>query len=161
MINSIMPVYKRKSMIFEYGKGSYVYDNMGVSYLDFGSGIAVNCLGHVHPRLVNALQEQSKKLWHVSNLYLTDKLIQVSERYVRDTFADTIFFCNSGAESLECAIKMTRKYHYNKGNTNKNRIITFSSAFHGRTMAALSASNRKGIDEGFHPMLDGFRCCGV
>lgn len=155
-IQPVLPVYNRSSICFEHGKGAYLFDTQGKKYLDFGSGIAVNSFGHAHPRLVSALKSQADKIWHVSNLYTIPELDRLGNRYVQSSFADTAFFCNSGTEAIECAIKMVRKYHDDTGNPDKFRIITFTGAFHGRTMAAISASNRARVMDGFGPALEGF-----
>ena len=138
----IMPTYGIQSLEFIKGRGCYLYNKNGEKYLDFASGIAVNSLGHCHPRLVNALIEQSKELWHVSNLYKIEKREKFAKTLCEKSFADKIFFTNSGTEAIECGIKIIRGYHsYHK--TGKNEIITFDGAFHGRTFGALSAQNNK------------------
>ena len=141
MVDSVLPVYARSKLCFERGEGSYMYTPEGERYLDFAAGIAVNALGHSHPSLVDALVNQAQRLWHVSNMYTIPNLNELGDKYVKHSFADTIFFCNSGTEAVECGIKMIRKYHDDTGNPDKYRIITFTGAFHGRTMAAISASN--------------------
>lgn len=151
-----MPLYNRAKICFEYGEGAYIYDTNGKKYLDFAAGIAVNSLGHSHPHVVNALIEQARKFWHCSNLYEIPGLNKFAERLVNASFADTVFFCNSGAEAIECGIKMVRKYHDETGNPDKYCIITFKGAFHGRTMAAVSASDPEKLIKGFEPALDGF-----
>jgi len=152
--NSILKTYNRYQLSFLRGKGSWLLGNDNSWYLDFGSGIAVNILGHSHPSLIKALNKQSKLLWHTSNLFKIDNQEKLADFLVEKTFADKVFFTNSGAESIECAIKIARKY----GNTykkKKNKIISFSGAFHGRTYGALSISGSKKISEGFEPILDG------
>ncbi len=153
---SLLPVHKRFDVIFSHGEGSYLFDNNGKKYLDFGAGIAVNALGHCHPKMVEAITTQAKKLWHVSNIYNGNELNKYANRLVANTFADYVFFCNSGAESIECTIKMIRRYFYCKNQPNKNRIITFTGAFHGRTIATISAAAKEKYLEGFKPALDGF-----
>jgi len=157
VIAPVMPTYARASLRFERGEGSWLFTTEGERYLDFGAGIAVNCLGHAHPRLVEALGEQSRRLWHVSNLYEIPNQERLAAQLVDATFADTAFFCNSGAEAMELAIKIARKHWAAKGQPERNRIITFEGAFHGRTLATISAvpSNAKMVD-GFGPLLPGF-----
>ncbi len=154
MENSILKTYNRYQLSFLKGKGSWLFGDDKNWYLDFGSGIAVNILGHSHPALIKALNKQSKLLWHTSNLFKIDNQEKLAHILVEKTFADKVFFTNSGAESIECAIKIARKY----GNTFKkkrNKIISFSGAFHGRTYGALSISGSKKISEGFEPILGG------
>jgi acetylornithine/N-succinyldiaminopimelate aminotransferase len=151
-----MPVYNRASLAFDRGEGVYLYTKSGERYLDFAAGIAVNALGHCHPVVVEALKRQADKLWHVSNLYEIPGYRQLAEALVEASFAQTVFFCNSGAEAVECAIKMIRKYHDDTGNPDKYRIITFRGAFHGRTLATVYASDREKCLEGFNPPVDGF-----
>jgi len=153
--NKLLPVHKRFDLSFSHGEGVYLFSE-GKKYLDFGSGIAVNCLGHCHPKMVDAITNQAKKLWHVSNIYNSNELNNYAESLVSNSFADYVFFCNSGAESIECAIKMIRRHFYTKGEANKNRIITFSGAFHGRTIATISAACKQKYIEGFEPALDEF-----
>jgi acetylornithine/N-succinyldiaminopimelate aminotransferase len=152
----VLPVYKRSKLVFDRGEGVYLFSPEGEKYLDFAAGIAVNCLGHSHPHLVKALQTQAGKLWHVSNLYHIEGLEELADRLCEKSFADKVFFCNSGAEAVECAIKMVRKYHSETGNPGKYRIICFSGAFHGRTLATISASDREKVMKGFEPPVDGF-----
>lgn len=154
--SKLLPVHKRFDVTFSYGEGVYLFGNDGKKYLDFGAGIAVNALGHCHPNMVAAITAQAKKLWHVSNIYNVNELNLYAEKLVQATFADYVFFCNSGAESLECVIKMIRRHFYVKGQVHKNRIITFTGAFHGRTIATISAAGKKKYIEGFEPVLDGF-----
>lgn len=153
---NLLPVHKRFDVTFSHGEDIYLFDNDGKKYLDFGAGIAVNALGHCHPKMVEAITTQAKKLWHVSNIYNGNELNAYADRLVKNTFADYVFFCNSGAESIECTIKMIRRYFYCKNQPNKNRIITFSGAFHGRTIATISAAAKEKYLEGFKPALDGF-----
>jgi acetylornithine/N-succinyldiaminopimelate aminotransferase len=153
---ALLPVYKRSEITFERGEGAYLFDRAGRRYLDFGSGIAVTLLGHAHPHLVSMLKAQAEKLWHCSNLYAIEPQQRLAERLVAHSFADTAFFCNSGAEALECAIKMARRFHYGRGQPERHRIITFDGAFHGRTMATISAGGQEKHLEGFRPVLPGF-----
>jgi acetylornithine/N-succinyldiaminopimelate aminotransferase len=157
MITSVLPVYNRSKLEIERGEGVYLYTTDGNRYLDFVSGVAVNCLGHCPPILIDALHTQAQKLWHTSNLYKIPGMQEFADLLTDNSFADTAFFCNSGAESIECAIKMVRKYHDATGNPDKFRIITFTGAFHGRTLAAIWASKRDPfMQEGFGPPVDGF-----
>jgi acetylornithine/N-succinyldiaminopimelate aminotransferase len=135
----------------------YLYaKNNDKPYLDFGAGIAVNALGHCHPELVDALTKQANKLWHISNIYNSNELNNYADKLIENSFADYAFFCNSGAEAIECAIKMIRRYFYHQNQSHKNQIITFSGAFHGRTIATISAAAKKKYLEGFEPALPGF-----
>jgi len=156
VITPILPTYARADVAFERGEGPWLIATTGERYLDFGSGIAVNSLGHSHPHLVKALQEQAGKLWHTSNLYQMPEGKRLAERLIASTFADTVFFCNSGAEANEAAIKMARKYHHAHGRPERFRIITFEGAFHGRTLATIAAGGQKKYLEGFGPKVDGF-----
>ena len=156
MFPSILPTYSRADLAFVRGEGSYLFAEDGRRYLDFGAGIAVNALGHAHPKLVNALTEQAGKLWHTSNLYRVPGQESLSRRLVEATFADTVFFTNSGVEAIECAIKMARRYHYAKGEPQRFHIITFEGAFHGRTLAAIAAGGQAKYLEGFGPKVEGF-----
>ena len=153
---SLMPVYKRAPVTFERGEGAYLYDTNGRRYLDFGSGVAVTQLGHAHPHLVGVLKAQAERLWHCSNLYGIEAQQQLADRLVEHSFADTVFFCNSGAEALECAIKMARRFQHQRGQEGRHKIITFDGAFHGRTMATISAGAQAKYLEGFEPALPGF-----
>ncbi|MFT7099342.1 MAG: acetylornithine/N-succinyldiaminopimelate aminotransferase, partial [Rickettsiales bacterium] len=153
---SLLPIHSRMNVKFSSGEGVYLFDDEGKKYLDFGAGIAVNSLGHCHPILVEALTTQAKKLWHVSNIYQGKELENLADKLVANTFADHVFFCNSGAESVECGIKMMRRYFYTKNKPEKYRIITFKGAFHGRTMATISAAGKEKYLEGFKPALEGF-----
>ncbi|NMG41719.1 acetylornithine/succinylornithine family transaminase [Chelativorans sp. ZYF759] len=148
--------FARAPLAFERGEGSWLLTASGERYLDFAAGIAVNSLGHCHPHLVAALTEQAGKLWHVSNLYEIPGQRRLGERLVANTFADRVFFTNSGAEALECAIKTARRYHYAKGNPKRFRIVTFEGAFHGRTLATIAAGGQAKYLEGFGPKVDGF-----
>ncbi|HEY5046633.1 MAG TPA: aminotransferase class III-fold pyridoxal phosphate-dependent enzyme, partial [Rhizomicrobium sp.] len=135
MFPTILPTYSRTDIAFVRGEGPYLFAEDGRRYLDFGAGIAVNALGHAHPTLVQALSEQAGKLWHTSNLYRVPGQETLSRRLVEATFADTVFFTNSGVEAIECAIKMARRFQYAKGQPERFRIVTFEGAFHGRTLA--------------------------
>src|SRR2546423_14077531 len=152
----LLPVFARADLGFERGEGVWLVATNGERYLDFSSGVAVNALGHAHPHLVAAIAEQSRKLWHVSNLYRIPESERVAERLCAASFADVVFFCNSGAEAMECAIKMARKYHSAKGNSERFRIITYEGAFHGRTLATLAAGGQKKYLDGFGPVVEGF-----
>jgi len=156
-VNShLLPTYARVDLAFERGEGAWLFTADGERYLDFTSGVAVNALGHAHPRLVSALEEQARKVWHVSNLYRIPEGERLADRLCEATFADTVFFQNSGAEAIECAIKMARKYQSISGKPERYRIITFEGAFHGRTLAALAATGNKKYLDGFGPPVDGF-----
>ena len=152
----VLPTYARVDLAFERGEGAWLTATDGERYLDFASGVAVNALGHAHPHLVAALTEQAGKLWHVSNLYRIPESERLAERLCAASFADIVFFCNSGAEAMECAIKMARKYQAANGEPERYRIITFEGAFHGRTLATLAAGGQKKYLEGFGPVVDGF-----
>ena len=156
MIPAVMPVYARSDLAFERGEGAWLIATNGERYLDFSSGVAVNALGHAHPRLVAALAEQANKVWHVSNLYQIPEAERVARRLCEASFADVVFFCNSGAEAIECAIKMARKYQATKGMPERFRTVTFEGAFHGRTLATLAAGGQKKYLEGFGPVVEGF-----
>ena len=155
-MSSVLGTYARKNISFSKGKGCYLYDLKGEQYLDFASGIAVNSLGHCHEHLVKIIQEQSKKLWHVSNMFVIPEQEKLAKRLTDYTFADFVCFQNSGSEATEASIKITRKYFHTIGQPNKKRIITFKGAFHGRTLAALFAANNPKHIEGFDPKVDGF-----
>jgi acetylornithine/N-succinyldiaminopimelate aminotransferase len=152
----LMPVFARADVAFERGEGAWLIGTDGERYLDFTSGVAVNALGHAHPHLVAALQEQATKLWHMSNLFKSPDGERLAARLCEQSFADLVFFANSGAEAMECAIKVTRKYHAAKGHPERYRIITFEGAFHGRTLATLAATGAAKYLEGFGPPMDGF-----
>ena len=156
-ITPLMPVYSRCEVRPVRGEGAYLYGENGERYLDFAAGIAVNLLGHGHPHLTQAIQEQSAKLMHVSNLYGSPQGEAFAKRIIDLTFADTVFFTNSGAEAVECAIKTARRYHHAKARPEKHDLITFSNAFHGRTMATISATNQEKLRDGFAPLLPGFK----
>jgi len=157
-ITPLMPVYPRCDVRPVRGEGCYLIGEKGERYLDFASGIAVNLLGHGHPHLTKAIQEQAATLMHVSNLYGSPQGERLAQRLVDATFADTVFFTNSGAEAVECAIKTARAYHQHPdGDERKQVLITYKNAFHGRTMATISASNQEKMHKGFAPLLSGFR----
>jgi acetylornithine/N-succinyldiaminopimelate aminotransferase len=151
-----MPTYARTPIAFERGEGAYLFDTEGRRYLDFGAGIAVNALGHAHPHLVSALAEQAAKLWHVSNLYEIPDGERLARRLADASFADRVFFCNSGAEAMEGVIKLARRYHFHNGQPERYRIITCEGAFHGRTLTTLSAAQNPKHIEGFGPITEGF-----
>jgi acetylornithine/N-succinyldiaminopimelate aminotransferase len=152
----LLPVFARVDLGFERGEGAWLIATDGERYLDFTSGVAVNALGHCHPHLVKALQEQATRLWHVSNLFKSPDGERLAGRLCEQSFADLVFFANSGAEALECAIKITRRHHATKGHPERYRIVTFEGAFHGRTLATLAATGSAKYLEGFGPPLDGF-----
>ena len=156
-ITPLMPVYPRSPVRPVRGEGVYLYGEQGEKYLDFAGGIAVNILGHGHPHLTKAIQDQAATLMHVSNLYGSPQGEAFAKRLCDLTFADTVFFTNSGVEAIECAIKTARRYHYAKGNAHKHDLITFSNAFHGRSMAAVSATDQAKMIDGFAPLLPGFK----
>ena len=155
-MSSILGTYARKNISFKEGKGTFLYTENGDKYLDWVAGIATNILGHCHPHVVKAIQDQSKKLIHVSNAFIIKEAESLAKRLTDNTFADKVFFCNSGAESVEGSIKIVRKYFHKIGKPEKNRIISFSGAFHGRTLAALFLANNKSHTEGFGPKVEGF-----
>ena len=155
-MSSILGTYARKPISFTEGKGSYLIAENGEKYLDFVQGIATNVLGHCHEHLVNTLQQQSQKLWHVSNAFIIPEQERLAKRLTDNTFADFVCFQNSGTEATEASIKIARKYFHKIGKPEKNRIITFQGAFHGRTLAALFAANNPKHTEGFGPKIDGF-----
>ena len=148
--------YKRKKISFKSGKGSFLYSTDGKKYLDFVQGIAVNSLGHAHPKLVKSVNRQSKKLWHVSNAFIIPEGEKLAKKLAKKTFADCIMFQNSGAEATEAAIKVARRYFYTIGKPKKNRILCVKNSFHGRTLAAIYASGSKKMTEGFGPKVGGF-----
>ena len=155
-MSSILGTYSRKDISFKTGKGSYLFAENGDKYLDFVQGIAVNILGHCHEHLVQTIRDQSKKLWHVSNAFIIPEQERLAKRLTNNTFADFVCFQNSGTEATEASIKIARKYFHKIGKPEKNRIITFQGAFHGRTLAALFAANNPKHTEGFGPKVDGF-----
>lgn len=156
MNDALMPTYARSPYAFERGEGAYLYDTDGRRYLDFAAGIAVNVLGHSHPHLVQALTAQAQKLWHVSNLYRAPEAERLAARLTEHSFADKVFFCNSGAEAVEGLIKLARRYQHDAGHPERNRIITCQGAFHGRTLTTLSAAGNPKYLEGFGPATEGF-----
>jgi len=156
-ITPLMPVYPRSPVRPVRGEGVYLFGENGEKYLDFAAGIAVNLLGHGHPHLTKAIQDQAATLMHVSNLYGSPQGEAFAKRLCENTFADTVFFTNSGVEAVECAIKTARRYHHAKGNPHKHDLITFSNAFHGRTMATISATDQPKMIDGFAPLLPGFK----
>jgi acetylornithine/N-succinyldiaminopimelate aminotransferase len=156
MIASVLPTYNRAAVSFVRGEGCHVYTESGDAYLDFGAGVAVTSCGHSHPALITALTEQAQKIWHTSNLFQMPGQEKLSQRLCELTFADTVFFCNSGAEALECSIKMARKFHHSEGHAERIDIITFEGAFHGRTIATIAAGGQAKYLEGFGPKAPGF-----
>lgn len=157
MISSVLPTYNRAPMAFTKGEGSWLTAEDGSRYLDLGAGIAVNALGHAHPALVEAISTQAAKLWHVSNLYRIPEQEALADLLVEKTFADTVFFTNSGTEAAELAVKMVRKYWYEKGQPERIEILTFDGAFHGRSTAAIAAAGSEKMVKGFGPLMPGFR----
>ncbi len=156
-VTHVMPTYARQNVVFEKGEGSWLISTTGERYLDFASGVAVNALGHAHPKLIKALTEQAGKLWHTSNLYRVAGQETLAERLCAAApFADKVFFCNSGAEACEGAIKVARRYHFANGHPEKWRIITFKGAFHGRTLATIAAAGNEKYLEGFGEPAPGF-----
>ncbi len=156
MIPSVLPTYNRAPLTFVKGEGAWLIEADGRRFLDLGAGIAVNALGHAHPALVNALTEQAHALWHVSNLYQIPQQQALADKLVEHTFADTVFFTNSGTEACELAVKMGRKYFYDKGQPEKVEIITFDGSFHGRSSAGIAAAGSEKMTKGFGPLLPGF-----
>ena len=156
MIPSVLPTYNRAPLTFVKGEGAWLTEADGRRFLDLGAGIAVNALGHAHPALVNALTEQAHALWHVSNLYNIPQQQALADKLVEHTFADTVFFTNSGTESCELAVKMARKYFYDKGQPERVEIITFDGSFHGRSSAGIAAAGSEKMTKGFGPLLPGF-----
>ena len=156
MIPSVLPTYNRAPLTFVKGEGAWLTEADGRRFLDLGAGIAVNALGHAHPALVNALTEQAHALWHVSNLYHIPQQQALADKLVEHTFADTVFFTNSGTEACELAVKMARKYWHDKGQPEKIEILTFDGCFHGRSTAAIAASGAPKMIGGFGPVLEGF-----
>jgi len=156
MTSAVFPTYARQDIRFDRGEGAYLYSDDGRKFLDFGSGVAVTSLGHCHPKLVAALTEQAGKVWHTSNLYRIDQQERLAQRLVEHSFADLVFFNNSGAEAMETAIKTARKYHAHHGHPDRYRLITFEGSFHGRTLATIAASGSKKLIDGFGPPVQGF-----
>ena len=148
--------YNRKKISFKYGRGSYLFSSNGKKYLDFVMGISVNSLGHAHPKLIKTINNQSKKLWHISNAFQIPEGERLAKKLCQKTFADYVMFQNSGAEATEAAIKVARRYFYSIGKPNKNRILCIKNSFHGRTLAAIFASGSKKMTEGFGPKISGF-----
>jgi acetylornithine/N-succinyldiaminopimelate aminotransferase len=156
VITPVMPTYARVDLVFARGEGPYLISEDGERYLDFGCGIAVTSLGHAHPHLVAALQDQAERLWHTSNLYRISGQERLAERLVAASFADSVFFANSGGEAIECALKMARRYQYLNGHPERFRTISFTGAFHGRTLATIAAGGQAKHLEGFGPPVEGF-----
>tara|TARA_R110002073_G_scaffold225789_2_gene386619 strand:+ start:873 stop:2036 length:1164 start_codon:yes stop_codon:yes gene_type:complete len=152
----MMDTYAPPELIFDHGKGVRLFTDSGDSYLDFISGIAVNCLGHAHPKAVAALSEQAGKLWHLSNMFRVPAGVELADKLTSATFADRVFFTNSGAEAMECALKTARRFQFVTGNPQRYRIITFTGAFHGRTYGAINAGGNPKYLEGFGPAMEGF-----
>lgn len=156
MIDSILPSYSRANLRFVKGEGVWLFTENGEKYLDMGAGIAVNCLGHANPHLTKILTDQASQLWHTSNLYHIPNQEKLANNLVQSTFADTVFFTNSGTESMECAIKMARKFHHSNDDLERTEIITFENSFHGRSLAMISAAGSEKLTKGFEPILSGF-----
>ncbi|MEY4695716.1 MAG: hypothetical protein RIT14_144 [Pseudomonadota bacterium] len=157
MISAVLPTYNRAPLAFTHGEGSWLWAEDGTRYLDLGAGIAVNALGHAHPALVQVLTDQAAKLWHVSNLYRIPEQERLAAMLVDKTFADTVFFTNSGTEAAELAIKMARKYWHDKGQPDRIEILTFEGAFHGRSTGAIAAAGSEKMTKGYGPLMPGFR----
>ncbi len=155
-MSSLANNYKRRNLSFTRGKGSFLYTKKGIKFLDFVQGIAVNSLGHANPSLVKAINNQSKKLWHVSNSFKIPEGEELAKKLTNKTFADAVIFQNSGAEATEAAIKVARRYFFSIGQPRKNRILCIKNSFHGRTIAAINASGSKKMIEGFGPKVEGF-----
>ena len=156
MMTPVMPNYNRIPLSFTHGEGAWLIEADGRRFLDFGAGIAVNALGHAHPRLVAALKSQAEKLWHTSNLYTVPEQEALAQALVDNTFADTVCYCNSGTEAGELALKMARKYWDAKGEPGRKTVLTFEGSFHGRTMAMISAAGAEKLTKGFEPLVPGF-----
>lgn len=156
MVTSVMPTYGRIDIAFERGEGPYLYSTDGRRFLDFATGIATNSLGHAHPKLAKAIADQAAKLMHVSNLYRIPEQEALADKLVATSFADTVFFCNSGAESLEGSIKVARRYQFHVGQPHRTKVICCNHAFHGRTLGTLSATDKEAYREGFGPRVQGF-----
>ena len=156
MIDPVLPSYSRANLRFVKGEGVWLIAENGDKYLDMGAGIAVNCLGHANPHLTKVLTEQANSLWHTSNLYHIPNQEKLAKNLVQSTFADTVFFTNSGTESMECAIKMARKFHHSNGDLERTEIVTFKNSFHGRSLAMISAAGSEKLTKGFEPILSGF-----
>ena len=156
MIASVLPTYNRAPLAFSHGEGAWLVEQNGDRYLDLAAGIGVNALGHAHPDLVEVLAQQASKLWHVSNLYQIPEQQALADELVAATFADTVFFTNSGTEAAELAVKMARKYWFDQGQTDRSDIIAFNGAFHGRSAAGIAAAGSEKLTKGFQPLLPGF-----
>ncbi len=157
MIPSVLPTYNRAPLAFVKGEGSWLHAEDGRRFLDLGSGIAVNALGHAHPALVQTLTDQARKLWHVSNVYTIPEQERLAKLLTENTFADTVFFTNSGTETAELAIKMARKFHYDAGQPDRVEIVAFEGAFHGRSTGAIAAAGSEKMVKGFGPLMPGFK----
>lgn len=155
-MSSVLPVYRRSNITIIRGEGVYLFSQDGKRYLDFASGIAVNALGHCHPHVTGALKTQADVLWHCSNMYQMPGLSRLADRLVAASFADKVFFCNSGGEAVECGLKMIRKYHDMQGAPERFRVITMEGGFHGRTLACISAGGNEVARKGYEPLMDGF-----
>lgn len=155
-MSAVLPVYRRSNITISRGEGVYLFAPDGKRYLDFAAGIAVNALGHCHPKIVEALKTQADVLWHCSNMYQVPRLNEFAEKIVANCFADKVFFCNSGGEAVECGLKMLRKYHDYAGSPEKYRVITMTGGFHGRSFACISAGGNEVARDGYGPLLDGF-----
>lgn len=155
-ITPYLPIYKRSGLRMARGEGVYLFDDAGKRYLDFASGIAVNALGHCHPKVTEALKSQADILWHCSNQFTTEPLERFAQKLVDASFADSVFFCSSGTEAVEAGIKFMRRYHYETGNPQRHRVITFESGFHGRTYGGISAGGNDSARAGFGQLLNGF-----
>ncbi|MEM0977723.1 MAG: aspartate aminotransferase family protein [Pseudomonadota bacterium] len=153
---TVLPTYGRADLSFVRGEGAWLFTETNDAYLDFGAGIAVAALGHAHPALVKTLTDQAGRLWHTSNLYQIPNQQKLADQLVDATFADTVFFTNSGTEAMECAVKMARKYHFENGEPERTEVIAFDGSFHGRTLAMISAAGAEKLTKGFGPMLPGF-----
>tara|TARA_B100000900_G_C20543470_1_gene701522 strand:- start:57 stop:1223 length:1167 start_codon:yes stop_codon:yes gene_type:complete len=156
-MNSVANNYNRKKIVFSHGKGLYLFTSDGKKYIDLAAGIAVNLLGHSNKSLIKALNTQSKKIWHVSNLYEIEEQVNLASKLTSSSFANKVFFCNSGAEAVECTIKAARRYFFSKGSPKKTEIITFKGSFHGRTLGTIAAANNSSHLEGFGEPLKGFK----
>jgi len=156
VIPEVMPSYARADIAFDRGEGAYLFTGDGKRYLDFASGVAVTALGHGHPHLQEALAGQAAKLWHCSNLFRIPEQERLAHRLVANSFADTVFFCNSGAEAVEAGLKLVRKYQHDSGHTGRYRMVTFNGSFHGRTLSTISASANAAHQAGFGPLVDAF-----
>lgn len=155
-MSAVLPVYRRSSITISRGEGPYLFSSDGARYLDFASGIAVNALGHSHPKIVAALKAQADMLWHCSNMYKTEGLFRMADRLVANSFADKVFFGSSGSEAVECGLKICRKYHDATGNPDRYRVITMTGGFHGRSLTCISAGGNAIARDGYGPLVDGF-----